>query len=287
MMKTKIIVCFFIMSLLTTGLRWSVASSGSAGAGSITAVTIPSADVTLSFIQSGRIDKINFKEGEIVKVGDSIVQQYDMVERAQLAQLEAESLNVTQVQASEAKLKQTKVDLERRKKAGKSAVTESELEYAELNLNIAELSMRLAVFQHEQSIRKFEEAKLQIDNMNMKSPIDGRIEEIYVEAGESVNALDKVVRVVRIDPLWIDVRVPAAQSANLSFGNPAVVEFSDAAKSTLEGVVIFKAAVADAASETLRVRIQVPNGVNRPAGEQVKVTFPPQNGNTRNTTNRN
>jgi RND family efflux transporter MFP subunit len=287
MMKTKIIVCFFIMSILTTGLRWSVASSGSAGAGSITAVTIPSADVTLSFIQSGRIDKINFKEGEIVKVGDSIVQQYDMVERAQLAQLEAESLNVTQVQASEAKLKQTKVDLERRKKAGKSAVTTSELEYAELNLNIAELSMRLAVFQHEQSIRKFEEAKLQIDNMSMKSPIDGRIEEIYIEAGESVNALDKVVRVVRIDPLWIDVRVPAAQSANLSFGNPAVVEFSDVVKSTLEGVVIFKAAVADAASETLRVRIQVPNGVNRPAGEQVKVTFPPQSSNTRNTTNRN
>jgi membrane fusion protein, multidrug efflux system len=276
-MKTKIFGCLIILSLLMTGQPWSFAASGSSAAGSIEAVTMPSADVTLSFIQSGRIDKINYREGETVKVGDNIVQQYDIVERAQLAQLEADSLNVTQIQATEAKLKQAKVDFERRKNAPKST-TQSELDNAELNMNIAELSMRLAVFQHEQAIRKFEEAKLKIDNMTMKSPIDGRIEEIYIEAGESVNALDKVVRVVRIDPLWIDVHVPLAQSVNLNYGNAATVEFTGAAKSTVEGIIIFKAAVADSASDTLKVRIQAPNGVNRPAGEQVKVTFVPQQG---------
>ena len=159
----------------------------------ITAITTPSADVTLSFIQPGRIDKIYFREGDTVKIGDSLVQQYDAVQKAQLAQLEAESQNTTQIQASEARLAQSKVDLERKNQAAeKGAAPATEVEYARLNMTIAELSLRMATFQHEQAVRKFQEAKLQLDNMRLICPIDGKIEEIFIEAGESVNALDKV-----------------------------------------------------------------------------------------------
>ena len=237
----------------------------------ISAITKPSADVTLSFVQAGRIARINFREGDSVKVGDVLVQQDDSVERARLAQLEAESKDKTQIQASDAKLAQSQVDLERRE-AKPKAVTPSELEYARLNLKIAELSQRLAVFQNEQAQRKYEEAKLQIDRMSLNSPIDGRIERIEIETGESVNALDDVVQVVRIDPLWIDVPVPLDQTTNLKYGNPAVVKFQGAEKVSVKGTVIFVAAVAD--SDTLRVRVQVPNKSNRPAGEYVIVTFP-------------
>src|SRR4030042_2391303 len=146
----------------------------------ITAITKPSADVTLSFVQAGRIARINFREGDSVKVGDVLVQQDDSVERARLAQLEAESKDKTQIQASEAKLAQSRVDLDRREGKPK-AVTPSELEYARLNLKIAELSLRLAIFQNEQAQRKYEEAKLQIERMSLKSPIDGRIERIDIE----------------------------------------------------------------------------------------------------------
>jgi len=40
-----------------------------------------------------------------------------------------------------------------------------------------------------------------------------------------------------------------------------------------EGTIIFVAAVADAASGTLRVRVEVPNKTRRPAGEHVVVSF--------------
>ena len=269
-MRTKNFLCLLV---IITALPAAGQTAG-AGGTAITAATAPSADVTLSFIQAGRIDKINFREGETVKIGDSLVQQYDAVEKAQLAQLEAESQNITQIQASEARLAQSKVDLERKSQAAeKGAAPATEVEYARLNMTIAELSLRLASFQHEQAVRKFLEAKLQLENMNMKSPIDGKIEEIYIEAGESVNALEKVIRVVRIDPLWVDVRVPLAQAVNLNYGNSAVVEFQGTPKVSVEGIVIFKAAVADSASETLKVRIQAPNRTNRQAGEQVRVSF--------------
>ncbi len=239
----------------------------------ITAATKPSADVTLSFVQAGRIAIINFREGDSVKVGDVLVQQDDAVERARLAQLEAESEDKTKIQASEFSLAQRRVDLERLE-ARPKAVTQTELEHAKLNLNIAELSLRVAVFQHEQAQRKYEEAKLQIDRMSLKSPIDGRIEGIEKEAGESVNALDDVVRVVRVNPLWIDVPVPLSQTASLRYGHTATVEFPSLKKMSVEGTVIFIAAVADAGSDTLIVRIQIPNNSNRPAGEHVIVTFP-------------
>jgi len=40
-----------------------------------------------------------------------------------------------------------------------------------------------------------------------------------------------------------------------------------------EGRVVFVGSVADAASGTLRVRVEVPNKASRPAGEHVLVTF--------------
>lgn len=246
----------------------------------IEAVTEPSSDVTLSFVQAGSIAKVNYREGDLVKVGDILVQQDDSVERVRLEQLEAESKDNTQIQASEAKLAQSRVDLEEREKIPR-AVTPLELEYAKLNLKIAELSLRLAIFQNEQAQRKYEEARLQIERMSLKSPIDGRIESIKdvkeVETGESVNALEDVIRVVRIDPLWIDVHVPLNQTANLRNGHKALVEFPEPGKISVEGTIIYIAAVADAGSETLNVRIQVPNKMNRPAGERITVTFPTSN----------
>ncbi|UCC96378.1 MAG: efflux RND transporter periplasmic adaptor subunit [Phycisphaerales bacterium] len=251
------------------GLLWSASRAG------ITAITIPSADVTLSFVQAGRIANVRVREGELVKAGQWLIEQDDAVDRARLAQLEAESEDTTQIQAAEASLKQKKVDLKKiETAAARNAATELEVEYAKLNVTIAGLSLQVAIFEHEQAKRKFEEAKLQIDNMSLKSPISGTVEKIDVETGESVNALDSAIRVVQIDPLWIDVPVPMPQASSLRYGATTRVEFSEPRKTTADGIVIYIGAVADAASGTLRVRLQVPNKSRRPAGEHVRVIFP-------------
>ena len=238
----------------------------------ITAITNPSEDVTLSFVQAGSIASINFREGDQVKVGDILVQQDDTVEQIRLAQLEAQSNDTSKIKAAELTLKQRGVDLERVQAAG-TAVTETEVDYAELNLQIAELQLHVAEFEHEQAIRKYEEAKSQLERMRLKSPIEGRIEKIEIETGESVRALDNVVRVVRTDPLWIDADVDLSQSAKLKYGDPAAVKFPTPNQTTVEGTIIFIPSVADAASKTSKIRIQVPNKSNRPAGEQVEVVF--------------
>ncbi len=267
--KKIFIGSWIIFVLFLSGLQ--AASSDSP----VRAITNPSSDITLSYVQPGRIAKVHFTEGAWIKAGQVLAQQDDAVEQIQLAQLQAASDDTTQIQASEASLAQKKVDLQKLEKAAaQNAATELEVEHAKLSVKMAELSLQLAKFEHKQAQRKYDEVKVQVEKMRLASPIDGRIEKIHVEAGESINALTDVVRVVQIDPLWIDVPVPLIQAMDLSTGKKARVLFPSPNRVSVEGSIIYISAVADAASGTLRVRIEVPNKSNRPAGEHVEIIFP-------------
>ncbi len=269
-MKTKRFPVYALLPGLV--LFYSLAYAGSRQQNK--AITKPCADVTLSFVQPGSIAKINYREGDIVQVNDVLVRQDDSVEQIRLEQLKAERDDETTIKHAEITLQQRGVDVRRLEEAGAAVTTQTEIEYAKLNQQIAEMQLHIAQFQHEQAKRKYDEAKKQVDRMTLKSPIDGRIEKIDKETGESVNALEDVIRIVRIDPLWIDVPVPLDQTANLKYGGPAIVEFPEPNKMTEEGKIIFIASVGDAGSDTLTVRVQVPNKTNRPARENVLVSFP-------------
>jgi membrane fusion protein (multidrug efflux system) len=197
----------------------------------------------------------------------------DSAERELVAQLKAEAENAVRVDAAEAQLNQKKLDLRKTELAhDKEAATIMELEHARLEVLIAELSLKLAKFQHEQDQRKYNEARLRVERMLMKSPLAGLVERVLLEDGESADALEKVIRIVRINPLWIDAPVPSALAAGLKVGESAKVAFSNDG-GTVVGKITFISAVADAASDTLIVRVEVANESLRPAGERVELTF--------------
>lgn len=240
----------------------------------IPAITVPSADVTLSFIQPGRIAEIKVNEGDMVEANQLLVRLDDSAEQAQLAQIKAQSEDSTQVDAASASLAQKKIDLEMLEwAAARSSATELEVKHAKLDVDLADLSLKAARFEREQNQRKYEEAQMRIDRMSLKSPVSGRVEKVETEIGESVNALDKVVRIVRTDPLWIDAPVPLTEGRNLVLNQTAEVKYPETVK-TAKGRIIFISTVADAASSTLRVRVEVPNKSGRPAGEYVSIIFP-------------
>ena len=284
MLATRIIGLIVVLGLAAGGWAGSRGTGAAPGGGSaspsatsgIRAITRPSADIIQSFVQPGRIAGIHFKEGDAVKVGQALVQQDDAAEQVLVAQLRAQSEDITQIRASDASLAQKKVDLQKLEKAAaNNAATALEVEHARLDVTIAQLSLDLARFEHEQAGRKYQEQKIRVENMQLKSPIDGYVEKIDVEVGESVNTNTEVIRVVQIDPLWIDAPVPLAQATDLKVGMTARVELAESGKrgSIGEGRISFVGSVADAASGTLRVRIEVPNKVRRPAGEHVLVSF--------------
>lgn len=248
----------------------------------IEAITRPSADRTLSFTREGEIVQVMVKEGDVVKVGQLLASQCTKVEKAMEARLKAQAEDKIRIDAQKAQLKQKKLDLQKYETAYKvGGATLLEVEHARLEVVIAELSVQLANFEQQQAVSKHTEMKLQIERMSLRSPIDGLVEKIYRREGEAVDRLKEVIRVVRIDPLWVDVPVPLDLAARLARGGAAKVKFTDfqgkdkkPQTMAIDGKIDRIAAVADAASTTRMVRVEVPNRAGRPAGEHVKVTLP-------------
>jgi len=248
-----------------------------AGPRPIEAITRPSANVVLKFTRPGLVAKVLVKDGDAVKVGQVVAQLDDAAERMQVAQLKAQAEDDTRVEAAKAQLRQKELDLKKYEDAAAAgrAVTKMEVEHAKLDVTIAVLSLKLAEFQQSQDKRKYEEARVRLDRMRMISPIDGTIENLAVEQGESVDALEEVLRVVKIDPLWINVAVPMSQARTLKKGDPAMVTFpgAGAGGKQVAGKIIHMPSEADSASNTLKIRVEVPNPTARRAGERVSVVF--------------
>ncbi len=238
-------------------------------------ITAPNADITLSFVVAGRVSDVQVEPGTTVEKDQLLVHLYDEPEKIQCKQLKMLSEDRTKINAAKAELAQKQVDLKKLEQArAKGAASVWEVEHLFLNVRIAELSLQSAILEQQQYRQRYDHASSQLVRMRLAAPIAGLVEEVNVEVGESIGTLGPVVRIVQNDPLWIDVPVPMAQALNLTVDQDVWITFPGAtAEATPNGRIINISAVADAASETLRIRIEVPNPLKRPAGERVAVAF--------------
>lgn len=274
MVRVETIVSFLFVGLLACAGLSPLSAAQDEG---VVAVTKPSGDVTMSFSHPGRIAKLLVAEGNEVKAGQLLVQQDDSAEQVQLAQLKAQADDITRIKASEAEMMQKKVDLRRMEQlSGKGAASETELEHAKLDVLIGELSVQLAKFNNEQDRRKYEETRLQVERMKIISPIDATVVQTFMKAGESVDTPTKVIRVVQVNPLWVDVAVPKQANQKFLIGQKAEIVLPYG-EGKMDGKVTFISEVEDAASQTVAVRVEVPNPARRRAGENVRVIFPSGN----------
>ena len=202
----------------------------------VDAITRPSEDITLSFVRPGRVEKVLVREGQTVRPGQLLVRLDSAEEEAAMAVLEAQSKDETHIKAAEARLAQKKVDLARMRRAkNKGVATDLEVQHAELEVTISELSLALARFQRQQDRRKYEEAQIKVDRMRLSVPEADKdatgavykVEKLFVERGESVDRLANVIRIVKIDPLWIDVPVPVSQARALKVARAVRVRFPE------------------------------------------------------------
>ncbi len=244
----------------------------------VEAITKPSADILLSFVRGGNIAEVLTKVGDNVDIGEVLARQEDGVEKLQLLQWEAKARNKTRIEAVKAGLAQKQKDLEKFIWAREEgAVTDWEVDHTRLEILTAKINLRQAELDFKQTKLQRDELKEQIKLLTITSPISGLVEEVLIERGESAQPLKPVLRVVKINPLWIDVPLPISYGVQIEKGQTATVRSSDSQGNLVmthdEAKIINISAVADAASDTLKVRIEFPNLQNRPAGERVTVIF--------------
>lgn len=259
---------FFLMMVVVP--LWAQETKGVAAA--IEGVTKPSADVSLSFTVATLVDELKVVEGQVVKSGDTLATQVKTAEMHQLERLKQESQSNVMVDRARAEKEYSEKDLQALKTMSKNARSLKEVTDAELKVKVAEFNLEKAKFEQQLAALKFRELESKLEQYKLKSPVEGVVEKLSIEPGEAPKAGEEHIRIVRVKPMWVEVPVPRRTAMKLRQRDGAQVVFPDG---TFEpgARIIFISPVADTASDTVRVKLELANEKGRLVGERVKVVF--------------
>jgi RND family efflux transporter MFP subunit len=222
----------------------------------------------------GVLERVMVERGDFVKKGQPLVQLQSDVERAAVAAAKSRSEATAELQAAASnndfaqKKKIRTKDLYQQnfvsQQARDQAATEAEV--AEMKLKQTREQLRVA--QHELSL-----ANAQLAQRTIRSPLSGVVVERYLSEGERVEE-KAVLKVAMVDPLKVEVIVPAAHFGKIKQGQTANVKPDLGETPPQQAKVIVVDRVIDPASNSFRVRLELPNPNNAlPSGLRCKVDF--------------
>ena len=226
---------------------------------------------------TGVIETLRIERGDTVKKGQVIAILRNDVERAALNVARSRAQADADVQAAIAGLefaRQSTVrgeDLIKKKFISEQALDKTRTEERVAVQKLAQAREQSRVWDREMSL-----AKSQLALRTIVSPISGIVAERYLSSGERVEDRS-IARVVSINPLHVEVMVPAANYGKIKTGMVATVvpELPDAFP--VEATVKLVDKLIDGASNTFRVRLELPNPDHAiPAGPRCKVSFDDQ-----------
>ena len=222
----------------------------------INGVVEPHRDVGVAAEVAGRIESHGtadkpLKEGDYVQPGDVILRINTDLLQAEFNRYDA------QRRFDAAELERT-IELNRRQVA-----TAREVDEARTRWQISQAA--------------YETAQAQLDRSIVKSPIPGVLNDLPVEVGEYVQPGDVVANIVQDDPVKVVVHVPERNIRYLSVGDQHMImdkltgpvlsqNGGSEPPEKWRGTITFISATADAATNTTRVELTVPNprdGENR------------------------
>ncbi len=193
--------------------------------------TAPARVVELNAETDGRVVGVGAERGERFDVGDIIVGLDDRDRHARLAQ-------------AEATVKQRQLEFEARARLkGDSYVSEAQLQEADALLEAAKAELT--------------RARLDIDYMIIRAPFDGALQERHVEVGDFVKVGDPVATIVDERTLIVRASVAEYEAHLIKKGGPGSARL--ATGETVDGRIRYIAPVADEATRTFNVELEIDN----------------------------
>jgi RND family efflux transporter MFP subunit len=260
----------FALSLLSLCLLG--ATSMRTQAQSLDCLIQPHQIVQVGSAVPGVIERILAERGDIVRQGQVLVQLQSSVERANLSLAQSRARIQGEVSAAEqssdfaAREHKRASDL-----AQKNFVSQNYVDKAATEAQVAGSKVTQAKERKTVAGQELEVAQAQLAMRTIKSPISGVVTDRFMASGELVE--DKpLLRIAQVDPLRVEVVVPASVYGQLQRGMQATVlpDFTNAKSRPAQISIVDK--VVDPASNTFRVRLEMPNPQNDiPAGLRCKV----------------
>ena len=207
----------------------------------------------------GVVESIRVERGDRVRKGQVLAKLRSRVEAASLkvAKTRAEAdADVKAAKANYLYLKQEYAraeDLYQQKFISKAALEKSRAE-----MDVAKEKLEQARKQLDVWKREVELAKAQLELRAIRAPFSGMIAERNVSVGERIED-QPMFRVTRIDPLRVEIVVPAARFGTIKKGMVVKVTPDLPNIDPLDAKVVLVDEFVDAASNTYRVRAELRN----------------------------
>ncbi|MCI9845298.1 efflux RND transporter periplasmic adaptor subunit [Flavobacterium pectinovorum] len=198
---------------------------------------VPIQELTFSAEKSGKVISVLAKEGDYVRVGQTLLT------------VRGDVINVSAQQA-QAAYQNAKSDYSRYENAFKTGgVTKQQLDQAKLALTNAESNLK--------------QANINVGDTKVKAPINGYINKKYIEPGSILTGMPATALfdIVNVSKLKLTVTVNESQVASLKLGNTVNITASVYPDKTFSGKITFIAAKADA-SLNFPVEIEITNNAN-------------------------
>jgi len=222
------------------------------------------------------IEQVPVRRGDTVRRGDIVVVLESGAERAAVELARSKARMEGPLKAAESRLdfaakkEQRTVELFKQNFVSAGALDEArtQRELAESELREARENRRL----NELELRRAEET---LKLRTIRSPFDGVVVERLMSPGAlaTSNVKDPIMRLAAINPLHVEVVLPATLYGKLRKGAQATVR-PEAPGGKHRARVKTVDSVIDAASGTFGVRLELPNpGLAIPAGARCKVVF--------------
>ncbi len=229
-------------------------------ASEIEAFTEPYRDLAIAASEMGTLSVVEVREGDHVTAGSLLARLDNQVLKAAL-EVSRSSKSVT------GPLKSALADYELKENERKKLLELRERDHAsqrEVERNLMESAVaeaRVQTVREDLAIRELEFLRIeaQLEQRQLRSPIDGVVSEIFKEPGEFVSPSDPVVlKVVQLNPLLAVFSVPLAQRTAFRNGQRVQLRLG-AEQSDTEGFVEFVSPVADPSNTSVRVKVRLPN----------------------------
>lgn len=222
----------------------------------------------------GVIDQLKVERGDAVREGQLLARLSAQVERASVAVAESRARADAELKAAVAANDLAQSKLARAKDLLKQEfVSTLAVEQADSEARVAAQRVLQAREARQVAERELSLSTAQLGQRDIRSPFDGIVIERYRTEGERVER-EAIVRVAKIDPLRVEVLVPAAQFGKIAVGQVAAVKPDLQQIGALSAKVSLVDRVIDPASNSFRVRLSVPNPGNAvPSGLRCKVDF--------------
>jgi len=221
----------------------------------------PHVSIDLSTSVDGIVEEVMVDRGDIVHAGDLLVKLESGVEAASVEQARLRTDQMAQIELAEGRL------IFARKKQDRTAqlytdnaVSEFTRDEVILEVQTAELEVKLAIENRERAKLELGRALEILKLRTIRSPIDGVVVERLVAKGEAIGEQQTVLmRLVQIDPLNVELVVPASEFGSIETGMTLTVEPGFPVEGTHSAEIIIIDPIIDASSGTFGVRATLPN----------------------------